>query len=215
VAPALHMLKGDLPQRLEDVARRGGSVVATFLSGRLDESANAFLMDVPGPLGPLMGVRVDEWDARGPEVTNPVVFTDGTEAASRLLFEIVLPQGAETVGTYRSDFYAGTPAVTRNAFGDGFGWYVAAGLDQDGVAWVLREVLQRHGLGEVAVPGLERATRVSPTGQRLQFLLNHGPDPVEVASPGDTVDLLSAAQYADGAPVTLAPSAVAILSPRR
>ena len=52
VAPALHMLKGDLPQRLEEVAARGGSVVATFLSGRVDENDNAFLMDVPGPARP-------------------------------------------------------------------------------------------------------------------------------------------------------------------
>ena len=37
---------------------------------RLDD--NALLMDIPGPLGPLTGVRVDEWDARGPEVVNPV-----------------------------------------------------------------------------------------------------------------------------------------------
>ncbi|MCW6005954.1 beta-galactosidase, partial [Micromonospora sp. CPCC 205371] len=72
VAPALHMLKGDIAQRLEEVATRGGTVVTTFLSGRVDEHDNAFLMDVPGPLGALMGIRVDEWDARGPEVVNPV-----------------------------------------------------------------------------------------------------------------------------------------------
>lgn len=215
VAPALHMLKGDLAQRLEAAARRGGSVVATFLSGRVDESANAFLMDVPGPLGPLMGVRVDEWDARGPQVVNPVAFPDGTEVAARLLFEIVIPQGAETVGTYRSDFYAGTPAVTRNAFGSGFGWYAAAGLDQDGVSWVVRHVLEHHGLGGVAVPGLERATRVSPSGERLLFLLNHGSQTVEVASPGDTLDLLTGARHAAGTPVALAPAAVAILTTAR
>jgi hypothetical protein len=39
------------------------------------------------------------------------------EVASRLLFELVIPQGAEVVGTYLADFYAGTPAVTRNADG--------------------------------------------------------------------------------------------------
>ncbi|MEE3920355.1 beta-galactosidase trimerization domain-containing protein [Micromonospora sp. BRA006-A] len=48
VAPVLHMLKGDLPRRLEAVAARGGSVLTTFLSGRVDENDNAFPADVPG-----------------------------------------------------------------------------------------------------------------------------------------------------------------------
>ena len=127
VAPVLHMLKGDVAQRLETVAERGGSVVTTFLSGRVDENDNAFLMDVPGPLGPLMGVRVDEWDARDADFVNPVRFGDGTRVEARLLFEVVISQGAEAMAVYEADFYAGTPAVTRNAFGNGVAWYVACG----------------------------------------------------------------------------------------
>src|SRR6185503_7674924 len=45
VAPALYVIKGDVPERLEAVAARGGSVVTTFLSGRADECSNAFLAD--------------------------------------------------------------------------------------------------------------------------------------------------------------------------
>lgn len=145
VAPLLHMVKGDLARRLEDVAGRGGSVVTTFLSGRVDSDDNVFPADVPGPLKPLMGVRVDEWDAREPEFVNPVRLGD-LDVEARLVFEIVIPEGAETVGTYRADFYAATPAVTRNDFGAGHGWYVAAGLDQRGVSWVLRQVLARHDI---------------------------------------------------------------------
>jgi beta-galactosidase len=196
VAPALHMVRGELARRLEDVADRGGSVVATFLSGRVDEDDNAFLMDVPGPLAPLMGVRVDEWDARGQEVVNPVCLRDGAtalEADSRLVFELVIPQGAEVVGTYQADWYAGTPAVTRNPFGRGHGWYVATDLDQRGVAWVVRQVLARHGVaGRCAgVPDLETAVRVAPDGTRLLFVLNHGAEPVEVPAPAGGVDLLT------------------------
>ncbi|GAP50434.1 beta-galactosidase [Streptomyces azureus] len=72
LAPALHMVKGDLATRLEEVAARGGTVLASFLSGRVDEHDRAFLTDVPGPLAPLMGIRVDEWDARPPEFTQPI-----------------------------------------------------------------------------------------------------------------------------------------------
>ncbi|GAA4697422.1 beta-galactosidase [Phytohabitans rumicis] len=199
VAPALHMLKGDLARRLEEVAARGGSVVTTFLSGRVDEDDNAFLMDVPGPLGALMGVRVDEWDARDQEFVNPVRLGDQT-VESRLLFELVIPQGAEVVGTYQADFYAGTPAVTRNAFGAGHGWYVAAGLDQAGVSWVLRQVLDRHELygPYPEVPDLETAVRVAPDGTRLLFLLNHNAEPVSLTARFDGVDLLTGTTVQSG-----------------
>jgi beta-galactosidase len=216
VAPALHMLRDDAASRLKEVAARGGSVVATFLSGRVDEDDNAFLMDVPGPLGPLMGVRVDEWDARGPEVVNPVCLQDGAsrlEVESRLVFELVTPQGAEVVGTYQADFYAGTPAVTRNRFGAGYGWYVATDLDQAGVSWVIRHVLARHDMtGRCPdVPGVETAVRVSPDGTRLLFLLSHRADPVEIAAPAGGVDLLSGDRIACGQRVRLDPNGVVVL----
>jgi beta-galactosidase len=213
VAPALHMLKGDLPQRLEEVATRGGSVLTTFLSGRVDEHDRAFLMDVPGPLGRLMGIRIDEWDSRWPESVNPVRLAEGVEVESRLIFEIVIPQGAEVVGTYQADFYAGTPAVTRNRFGAGDGWYVAAGLDQPGVSWVVRQVLDRHDLAGPYpdVPDLETAVRVTPDGTRLRLLLNHRDEPVEVPAHTGGVDLLTGERVESGRPVTLDPRGVLVL----
>ncbi|NUR32227.1 MAG: beta-galactosidase, partial [Catenulispora sp.] len=216
VAPLLHMIKGDLAQRLEDVAARGGSVVTTFLSGRVDEQANAFLMDVPGPLGPLTGVRVDEWDARGPEFVNPVRLSDGEseiEVESRLFFEIVIPAGAETVGSYCADFYAGSPAVTRNAFGDGHGWYVAAGLEQRGVSWVIRRVLDRHGI-ELRYPDvqdLETAVRVTPSGERILFLLNHRGEALEVTAERDGTEVLTGRRVRAGEPVKVDARGVMLL----
>ena len=216
VAPALHMLKGDLARRLEEVAERGGSVVATFLSGRVDEDANAFLMDVPGPLGRVMGVRVDEWDAREAEVVNPVRLgagDDRLEVESRLLFELVIPRGAEVVGTYGADFYAGTPAVTRNRFGRGWGWYVATDLDQRGVSWVVGRVLAEQGLAGrcPGVPDLETAARVAPDGTRLLFLLNHAAEPVEVEACAGGVDLLTGELVGKGQRLRLEPYGVVVL----
>ncbi|NES13824.1 MULTISPECIES: beta-galactosidase [Micromonospora] len=216
LAPVLHLVKGDLADRLAEVAARGGSVLTTFLSGRVDEHDNAFLADVPGPLAALTGVRVDEWDARGPEFVNPVLLADGVdrvEVASRLVFELVIPQGAEVVGRYRADFYAGTPAVTRNRFGAGDGWYVAAGLDQEGVSWVVRRVLDRHGLiGPYAdVPELESGVRVTPDGVRLRFLLNHRAEPVEVAAAAGGVDLLTGDRVEGGQPIRLDPYGVMVV----
>ncbi|MFF8939900.1 beta-galactosidase [Streptomyces paradoxus] len=210
LAPALHMVKGDLAARLEAVAARGGTVLATFLSGRVDEHDRAFPTDVPGPLAPLMGIRVDEWDARPPEFTQTALELG---AQARLVFEIVRPRGAEPVATYGTDFYAGTPAVTRNPYGDGEAWYVATALDQPGVDEVVRRILARHDLlGPYAHhPAVETATRVAPDGTRLLFLLNHAPEPARLTAHATATDLLTGKRLDQGEPLVLDPLGVAIL----
>lgn len=214
LAPVLHMVKGDLAERLEAVAARGGTVLTTFLSGRVDAHDRAFLTDVPGPLAPLMGVRVDEWDSRPRDFVQPVQLGQLT-CEARLVFEIVLPRGAEPVGTYGTDFYAGTPAVTRNRFGEGGGegWYVATALDQPGVDWTVRRLLARYDLlGPYAdQPALETATRVAPDGTRLLFLLNHAPEPARLTAHATATDLLTGKRVEEGEPLTLDPLGTAIL----
>jgi beta-galactosidase len=212
LAPVLHMVKGDLAPRLEAVAARGGTVVTTFLSGRVDEHDRAFLTDVPGPLASLMGVRVDEWDARQPEFVQHI---PELGARARLVFEIVQPRGAEPVATYGTDFYAGTPAVTRHRFGEagGEGWYVATALDQSGVDEVVRRILARHDLlGPYAdQPAVETATRIAPDGTRLLFLLNHAPEPARLTAHATATDLLTGKRVEQGEPLTLDPLGTAVL----
>jgi beta-galactosidase len=104
--------------------------------------------------------------------------------------------------------------VTRNKFGAGEGWYIATHLDQAGVAWVMRRVLDRHGLTGPypSVAGLETAERVTPDGTRLTFLLNHGDDPLELTAHADATELLSAARLTKGDPIRLEPRGVMILA---
>ncbi|MBB6417409.1 beta-galactosidase GanA [Streptomyces sp. AK010] len=157
-----------------------------------------------------MGVRVDEWDALPPEFAQPVPEL-GTGA--RLVFEIVLPRGAVPVATYGTDFYAGTPAVTRHRYGDGEGWYVVTALDQPGVDEVVRRILTRHDLpGPYADrPAVETATRVAPDGTRLLFLLGHSPEPARLITHTTTTDLLTGKRVDQGEPLVLDPFGVAIL----
>ncbi|WP_075661055.1 beta-galactosidase [Streptomyces acidiscabies] len=217
LAPALHLIKGDLASRLEAVAESGGTVLATFLSARSDEHDRAFLTDLPGPLASLLGIRIDEWDSRPPEVVQPVVLPDGPESQARLVFEIVQLRGAEPIAPYGADFYAGTPAVTRNRFGGhgGEGWYVATALDQPGVDHVVRLVLARHHLiGPYADhPTVETATRVTEDGTPLLFLLNHARETAELTAHTTTTDLLTGKRAEAGSPLLLDPLGIAVLKP--
>ena len=47
------------------------------------------------------------------------------------LCALVHPITAEVLGTYEKDFYAGMPALTKNTFGDGTAYYIAARTESD------------------------------------------------------------------------------------
>ncbi|GAA1976381.1 beta-galactosidase [Isoptericola halotolerans] len=227
VAPMLHLLKGDIADRLEAVVARGGSVLSSFWAGRVDEDDNAFLRDAPGPLGRLFGLRVEETDSAEPGDACPVRLTDPgtgeeTTCAAELVFEVVVPQGADVVGTYGAEFYAGTPAVTRHRHpgtpGEsaeamtGEAWYVATGLDDAGTAWVVRQVLDRHGLvGPYAdAADVELAVR-ERAGQRYSFVLNHSGEAVDVPAHAAGTDLLTHRRIERGEELHLAPTDVVVL----
>lgn len=149
VAPALHVVKGDFADRLRAVVERGGTVLTSYWAGRADESARAFLMDAPGPFGDLFGVRVEETDSAAPGDDNEVSLTwsgDPTPSTASLVFELLVPEGAEVVGTYQRDFYADRAAVTRHRIGEGEAWYVGTDLDASGLDRILRTILDRHDL---------------------------------------------------------------------
>lgn len=216
VAPLLHMLKGDVEDRLRGVLDRGGSIVSTFLSGRVDEDTNAFLRDAPGPLAPLFGVRVEETDSLPADSVNRITLSHpGAERIvnSRSVFEVLVPEGAEVIGTYGDDFYAGRAAVTRMAHqSGGFAWYIGALLDPEGVTAVVRQALtERHLMGPYAdEPELEYAVREGANG-RVSFLLNHADRPVEVLAHAAGTDLLTGTAIALGDRLTLKAKGVIIL----
>ena len=158
-APLLYLVRDGVAEALTAAAHRGASVWTGFLSGRVDSSDLAFLDVWPGPLKDLCGIRIDETDGRVPDWSNGVV-VDGRTYDARLVFDIVATEGAEVVGTYAADWYAGLPALTRHQVGAGEGWYLATVGDDDLLDLVVDRLASRHGLGSpLAVAGVEVSTR--------------------------------------------------------
>lgn len=220
IAPVLHMLKGDLVERLTAFVRGGGSLVTTFYSGLVDVNDNAFLGQ--RPLESLLGVRVTETDSAHPASTpggesNPVRLDlpgSAAEYAGELVFELLeAAEGTEVVGRYGANFYADTPAVTRARSGSGDAWHVGTALDDDGVTALVGQVLSARGLlGPYAeVAGVEVATRVSPDGERYRFVLNHTGAPVRLPAQVTGMDLLTGREVEPGSEFRLPSAGVAIV----
>ena len=77
VAPMLYMVRPGVGERLADFVAKGGTLVATYWSGIVDENDLCFLGGVPGPLRKTLGIWVEEIDALYDGEVNYVSMLDG------------------------------------------------------------------------------------------------------------------------------------------
>jgi beta-galactosidase len=133
VAPMLFMLKPDVADRLDAFVRKGGVLVLTYLSGIVNDTELVLRGGWPGGgLRKLAGIWSEEIDALYPDASQRIVPAAGNalgmtgEHPVRDYCERVHPEGAAVLATYKSDFYAGMPALTVNTYGSGRAYYLAA-----------------------------------------------------------------------------------------
>lgn len=173
IAPVLYMMKDGMQQALENYVDNGGVLLTSFMSGIVDQSDNVHLGGYPGPLRKLSGIWVEEIDALAPEQSNTLRFADGTEAVCKLLCDIIHLEGAENLACYTSNFYASTPAITKNNYGQGTVYYVGTQLDQKALDKVLDQVIIASNIKPVIdeKSKLEIICRTSQD-KRYYFIIN-------------------------------------------
>ena len=191
-APVLYMIRGKMKEALEAFVRNGGILVLTYMSGIVGASDNVYLGGYPGPLREMAGIWVEEIDSLPPEFQNGVRFSDGSGASCSLVYDQIHLEGAEALGEYTRDFYAGTPAVTRNRFGNGAVYYIGTQLEPDGLARILDQAVSQ-GQVRSLIPeasGLEISCRESED-TRFYYLINFSgkdqPVPASLAGKPDLI----------------------------
>jgi beta-galactosidase len=126
IAPMMYMLKPGVAGRLQTFVEDGGTLVATYWTGIVDENDLCFLGGWPGEgLRSLFGVWDEETDTLTKEERNTVVMSSGNELRLSGIYEacdyfaLIHAEGAQVLATFESDFYSGRPALTVNNFGKG------------------------------------------------------------------------------------------------
>ena len=196
IAPMLYMVTPLLAGRIADFVSQGGTFLATYLSGIAD--ANDLVYEgYPGPLRSLLGIRSEEIDALMPDQSNQLVMSEtgrspegpvpgasGKAYRCMRLCDLIHSEGAEVLATYGADFYAGRPALTRNAYGDGAAYYLACEVEDGGLDDLYGDLLaglQIHPI--LTTPAdVEATARVNEQGTLL-YLLNHRTEPVTITLP--------------------------------
>ncbi|MEV7736991.1 beta-galactosidase [Streptomyces sp. NPDC088921] len=204
IAPALFLLSDGSAENLRRYVAGGGTLLVQHASGYVDDRLHARLGGYPAaPLREALGIRVEEYRPLRRE--ERITLSDGTQGT--VWSESLHAEGAETLATYTHGMLAGSPALTRNAFGTGHGWYLSTRLDDTGYGALVARLLDETGVSP-ETPGLppqvEAVTRHAADGRRWRFLINHGTEAVLLPEPAH--DLLT-----DGTVAELAAGGSAVL----
>ncbi len=183
VAPLLYMTAEDADERIRTFTKKGGTFATTFLSGLVDENDRVITGGYPGRLRDILGIWVEESDALPEGKENTFFWEDQTFPAT-VICDLLHCEGAESLGEYTSDFYAGMPALTKNHFGKGKAYYVAARSNADFYFHFLEKVTKEAGVQPVCTSekGMEATVRENENG-RFLFLLNHTEEPKKAVIP--------------------------------
>ena len=130
VAPMLYMLRPGFAEALVNFVEKGGTLVTSYATGYVNENDLCFRFGFPGPLRKCLGIWSEEIDALYPEDSNSIEWKGKSYRAFDLC-ELVHAEGAEVLGCYGSDFYAGQPALTSNRYGKGRACHIAARTGRD------------------------------------------------------------------------------------
>lgn len=174
IAPMLYMLRPGASDNLKTFVKRGGQLMATYLTGYVDDNTLCYLGGFPGDgLSELFGVISEEIDTYYDSDENSATFTDGHKAIIHDYAEILRVSDTDILAKYDKDFYAGTPAITCKNFGKGKAYYVGARIDMNSMSGLFKTMLKETNTTYLTLPaGIEYHKREDESGKAIEFYLN-------------------------------------------
>ena len=193
VLPMYYAVSKEAGAWLKEYVKNGGTVVATYLTAYVNENTLAYLGGFPGAgLGEVFGLYAEELDTLYPTDSNVVLMKDGNKAIVKDYCELIKLTGAEVLGTYESDFYAGMPAVTVHSYGNGKAYYIGTRMEEEDLIKFFTQIWSECGIKEKELPeGVEYLTRTAEDGSIFDFYVNYNAMPVTVQLSKDGTNLLN------------------------
>lgn len=193
VLPMYYAVSKEAGAWLKEYVKNGGTVVATYLTAYVNENTLAYLGGFPGAgLGEVFGLYAEELDTLYPTDSNAVLMKDGNKAIVKNYCELIKLTGAEVLGTYESDFYAGMPAVTVHSYGNGKAYYIGTRMEEEDLIKFFTQIWSECGIKEKELPeGVEYLTRTAEDGSTFDFYVNYNAMPVTVQLSKDGTNLLN------------------------
>ena len=208
LAPNLYLVTDDSVENIRRFVAGGGTLLMSFFSGIVDGHDHIRLGGYPAPFREPLGLRIEDFVPMATGETNRLDTTDGESCD--LWADLIHLEGAEPLASYTGDFYAGTPTVTRNIYGEGTAYYLGTRPEERYTKSLLQRVCEEAGVRPTAEvpPGVDAVRRKTEDASFL-FVLNHTREAVRVSLPVPGRDLLTGKEHASK--LVLGPLEVAVL----
>lgn len=173
LAPLQYIMTPEVEDNYFNYVKNGGHLVLTMRTG-IKDSNNLCMTDreLPGRLGELVGIEIMDYDCLSD--TSVAVEYETKTYRAFMWSDIITLTGARAVANYSSEFYAGTPCVTENVYGQGKAYYVGTEPDEAFMKAIMEFVVYGSGVTPIAktVEEVEFATRRGKDKEWL-FVINH------------------------------------------
>lgn len=175
VAPLQYLMSPELEDRYFNFVKNGGHLVLTMRTGVKDMTDICMTdAELPGRLAELAGIEVTDYDCLLDEKVT--VDYDGRQLDAELWADIIKKTSAKVkvFGSFGSDFYAGEPCITQNAYGGGCCYYVGTAPGSELMAAFMSDALRNAQIKPLgtADAGVELVTRENETTSWI-FAINH------------------------------------------
>ncbi len=174
IAPMLYILHPGVAERLTDFVKNGGQLLATYLTGYVNENLLCHLGGFPGDnLSDLFGIYSEEMDTLFPSDRNGIKLR-GCENKMEVFdcCEILKIKDAEVIGRYTDDFYKDTAAITVKNHGEGSAYYVAARTKASDLAPIFEQMIKNAGIAPNVMPPMIDYHEREADGEIYRFYLN-------------------------------------------
>ncbi len=146
VAPMLYSVSEKAGKSFTEFVKRGGNLLAGYTLAMVNENDLCYLGGFPGAgLHSVFGIWNEEIDTLYPSDKNYAIM-NGNEYPLCDYCEVIHPEGAEVLATYRDDFYADNPVVTVNTYGKGKAYYIAARDTGELKSEIIGSILKELGI---------------------------------------------------------------------
>lgn len=174
-APVLQIIDEPVAEQLREYVAGGGVLVLSFRTGIKDrDNVIHFGVTLPGLLREVIGIEVAEIESLQDPVAVAGALGQGTATVWR---DLIDPLDADVLLSYSDPPYDSRACVTRHEFGKGVVYYVGAGVDEQLMLTLSRQIATDAGLETIDTPeGLEVCVR----GENM-VLANHTNHPVSFA----------------------------------
>lgn len=196
IAPMMFMCADGYYDKVKSFVSNGGTFVATYLTGMVDENYLYILGGYPGQYKELLGIWVEESDALPEDKTNSFIYA-GEKHPAELICDLMHPdEGTESIASYDEDFYEGMPVITKRDFGNGHTYYIGTHSDESFYRSLIHNLCIEQGIkplldisNEDDNGEIEATVRVNEHG-RFLFVLNHSDKDIDISIPHNGIVLL-------------------------